>query len=672
MASTPSNPHTNRGSSVVPAGAPPTIVVWLGPDGGTEPTESDEVDWLIPLRIIRRAGSEPDLCEFEIDLGKTGDRVVDQQIPVGFARRVQVRTTDEIPLFWGDLTLFTQQIVPDDGEHAFATGRVEDFLFGNVLTGYRVWDPINNAIEEIEDDPAFNPLIDGVVEPNRRLRDTEEDDNSLKWVDPESVRTAGARATQDTLDAEEWTLKHSIEALCHWLNKNETHIKNPEDLADAIDDDEAPKPKDLTLKRGQYLPDYLDDLLHPHGYDWYLDLAMSEPSEEDPPPDPLPAPVLEPRIAIFQRAKGEEREVYFQRPGETLDLAESNAPIVAIDTSVVDLANKIKAYGGVQEREITIELKPAWDPGVNRANDKLSADDLHKEDGASYKGNEDVWRLWVVSEAGDYTDLRSEIGAAPNLGMTTPSGGPTALEVFDGYVPRRRKFEACLTLDDQGKRRRPLVEWSDDGGVSWKELPPGSGYVLLSDQLGLRFDGDTPPDDVMQADHPHSVGNSIVPKIRVTGTVAGDQRLFKELDITSTSPQERDVVLWLDVSDRFFDRKRQDTGLLKSVLISDPPDPDEADEQTDGVPVGSATQSAIEEYLDKIKADHEAAAVRVDLHLFGLIFSYKIGQLLTKVDGRNLSFNRNSPAASEKRYVQITEIHWDIQAQSTRLVVEPL
>ena len=54
----------------------------------------------------------------------------------------------------------------------------------------------------------------------------------------------------------------------------------------------------------------------------------------------------------------------------------------------------------------------------------------------------------------------------------------------------------------------------------------------------------------------------------------------------------------------------------------------------------------------------------------GIRLDFELGQLVTKVDGRNLSLNQNSATNPTKRYLQITGISYDRNNQRTSLEVQ--
>src|SRR3990172_7280658 len=94
-------------------------VVLLGPADGTAPDATDEVDFLYPTRIDRRAGSKGDAASFVYDLGRTGEYVVDAELRDEMTRQIEVRLADDEgnpiggALFAGEMTQQTLQVGPD-------------------------------------------------------------------------------------------------------------------------------------------------------------------------------------------------------------------------------------------------------------------------------------------------------------------------------------------------------------------------------------------------------------------------------------------------------------------------------------------------------------------------------------------------------------------------------
>lgn len=630
MTSAPASPFR---STALPAVRP---VVYLGPEDGTAPTGNDLVTWLRVNEISRTAGGRSlDHIVLTVDLGIDGldRRLVDLATPTRFARQVEIwcpatdDEEDDLPLAWGELTI--QEIQIDDRrESATVTARIEPYHFGSPLPGFTVYDPRTSTEKLVADDVPFNPSIDGTVEANRSSREHSEKGYRL-WIDPESMRREPARTWQGAT-ASLWSIDTALDALCKVCNPEETHLKNPA-IADQSIFGEAAAFENVAVPRGAFLPSILDRLLSPFGYAWRLELTSDADGN------------LTKQIVVFKRGEGTEKELRLQRPDELLDLSKTNVSRLTTAHSIADLANVIKAEGSLQQREVTVELYRGWTEAEDALGlDVLTRDPLLKAV-SEFQSHQNAWRLWVGNEAGDACGTRQTVAPIPAapLDLTT---------VFDVVAPRRRKVEDCLTKDEEGHRRPAVLEYYDTGEEIWKQVPSEWGYTILPDQIGVYFSGDFPPAILY--------GNGNDARLRITGTITGDSRLAHTTDRRSTSPNRRDVTLHLDLSDRFHDRKRQTDGPLASQILA-PHGSDERDDAT-----------TLEQYAEKVQAVEEAADLRVSILLHGLDFGYEIGDLLTRVNGRNISFNRNSATAAAKRYMQITGIRYLVEEQRTELLVD--
>ena len=625
---------------------------WLGRDAGQDPREEDEDPTFVPLKIMRTAGGRQlDYCELAVDLGRREERLVDIRTPTKWNRQVTIRKlsaeTPDLdgdgapidnsdPAFWGFLGTQTISLRAPNDESATVTARLDNFLFGVPLTGMRVRDPRTDTVVVLERDPFFNPLVNGVIWANRSTHRNTVGDYVL-WVHPESVKTVPAETYQGETSRGAWTLIDMVHSVCGLLNGNELFIKNPtrDELVASIVD--APEVENFYLKRGLWLPQALDAILEPHGFGWFTKISRGDSG------------AIVRKISVFKRGVGEEKEIFLQRPDDTtppaLDTALTNVAELVHELSVADLANKIEGYGGYQGREITLELYRGW----LESEDSLTADELDKtetaDNGSLYLTHPDAWRLWVANEAGDWTGYRPEIPNPRDL-----SG------VFSRFVARRRWMDDCCQRDVNDRRIPPVAHWYDPappsgGAAEWRVIPPGS-YSVLTDQIGIRFNGAKPPDDIVSA------GANV--KIRLTGTVSGDSRLFKEATRRDESPNGRNVTLVLDLSDRFFDRSVQTTGTYASAINDDaiyqPEDIDDGDD--------------LQEYVNAVRNTEDAANIRAGITLAGIHDEYEIGNLITKVNGRNISFNRLSDDTEETRYLQVVGIEHDTQRQLTVLRVE--
>lgn len=621
----PANPYTNTAK---PARK---VKILLGDQDGSE--ASDEVTYLKLLRIHRsNGGRHLDYAEFEYDLGATGERIENHLVQEQVARQVEVWLLDDQGnadqlLFWGELLL--ESITLDRGESLRFQASVQPWHFGNICEGMNVKDPNSGDIVTVNEDPVFQPLIDGKIENNMS---TELHDEHLYrlWIDPESVRTTEARTLQDA-SAEEWTLVDVIDSLQWMLNPDEEFIENAVVLPDDPIFEDAPTVRNLHLRRGAYLPQYLDDILLPYGYGWYLGLGT----------DPDNASIR--KIVIFKQGTGTERMLYLQPLEETLDLAKTNTEQTKLDTDIADLANVIVGQGSFQQRQVTLPLERGWEED----DDELDVADLVRSDpGSQFATKKNVWRLFVGNEDGSYNGLRDEITAAPDLSS-----------VLVNWIPRRQKLGSCLTLEprtssETGIRMRPVLEWSSDSGASWAVVPDEWGYQILQDRVGIYFTGDEVPEEIRFA--------ADEALLRITGTLTGPYRVQQTATKQSTSPQRREVKLFLDLSDRFHDRAIQLSGEFRS----------ESPFLADGVADTRDDSDELLEFLEAAREIEDAAGMTASFGLHGIHLDYQIGELLTRIDGRDIFLDRKSVGAETKRYLQMTGIIFDWQQQGTMIEVE--
>lgn len=605
--------------------AAPDVRVYLGDtSGGDIVPASDQVTYLIAQELNWTAGGQQlDNATFLWNLGDSTAPITQVQnitTPTNWNRQIEVRLYDAngstfTPLFWGDLT--GQQITPNS---AVVTASVFPYHFGDVLDGPMVYDTISEDDVTLPEPIEFNPLIDGIIEGNMSSR--ERFGKHHVWGDPESFRTDEAETYQaETLS--NWTLQEAVKAVCWRCNPDETYIKNPSDFSafDGYD----PEPQNVVLPWGKYLPEYLDGLLHPLGFNWCLSLSQSGTSTEK-------------RITIFRRGDGPELTLPMQAIGNTLDLGSTECDSFDLSTDVGGLANEIKLRGSRYQYEVTIDLYRGW----VEADDSQTESDLDKGVPTSnYETKPYVWRLFVANEAGDYNSTRSTTQPIP--------AAPRDWSEYDVLVPRRRQIEDCLTYADDGKRRPPFLEWSDDDGSTWQPVPPSWSYTIYQTQMAIEFVGDRPPAELIAA------GDNA--KLRVTCTMTADVAIEETAAKRTETPNGRKVVAGLDVSDRYHYRQIAITGSLASQLNTAGTDPADTRDDT----------TALTSFAEQIRGDEESARMSGSFGLIGLNLNYWIGDLLTEISGRAISLNRNSAGGTPK-YLQVMGVSWYPQQQRTRLV----
>ncbi|MCA9010362.1 MAG: hypothetical protein KDB01_11475, partial [Planctomycetaceae bacterium] len=392
------------------------------------------------------------------------------------------------------------------------TGRIEvrPYLLGRTLDGLRVKHNQENVIiTVVGTEIVFNPMVDGVCLGN--MSDVQAAHDEFVWIDPEIVLTDYATAYHEH-SGEEWTLIEAIKTICWSCNPGEELFANPTlDPASPIWID-SPVLKDIRMAAGQYLPAYLDQLLHALGYNWYLDHETGVESQDDE-----TFKFNKPKIVIFRKGdqtrgdntRPDMKELYFQPPGELLNLEQSNVNAYDIRRRIGDSITAVRVLGDKLRAEVTLPLYPCW----KADKDSLTASDLAIDAGPEYAENQHVHRLWIANEGGDAYLLRESpdlypIGAPPNFdeifAICKGDDGDSDIQRFqDKTVKRRRVIEPPLTYKGTATervRRDLLLEYSTDNGVTWIEVTSKvGGFSVLPDQIGIIFTDNEPPAELVNA-----------------------------------------------------------------------------------------------------------------------------------------------------------------------------
>lgn len=606
------------------------MTVLIGPTGGDPPGLTDYFDDVYCVRVVQSAsGQRLDYAELVHNLR---DHLQDRAQPDNFARMIDARLPD------GDGTLIhrgdyvRESAGVNDGESLTAQSQLRSYHFGNPLTGYDVF-AVSGFSQFINSDIVFNPLIDNrtLFNMSNKNRNGDVALNGRLWVHPESISATVGETWQGQTKSE-WTLSHAVRSLCWLLNPTEPFILNPS--TESIDRlIVGPSVRAVTIPIGTRLPQALDLLLRPLGFNWHIDYTTADTAGL-------------PQIRIFQIGAGPEKELYLQPPGSILDLAESNINAFTIDNNIGDSFNQVTVLGEYEEAECTFPLFAAWDA----THDSITPDDLDK-DGAEYVGHETVWRLFIANEAGDINPATSRLGQTPTV--------PDLTGVFELWVAHHRTLQEPLTYiagtpsaSTPLQERRPhVVEYSDDSGATWLAAPETWTVKLCPDQIGILFDGKTIPQELYDA------GSS--GRLRITGSVFGDSRIKSTATRNAWAVNGRVVENVMLRPDKFQYRFRNIAGTYQSVLTGSA---DTKDHSTE-----------ISDFAEAIRDQNQYAEVDCEFKLPGWHLEYEIGDLITKINGREISLDAAPASAPVNRYVQIVERRFEMSATSgpqTILIVD--
>lgn len=616
------------------------IGVFIASESGIRPTLADYDPNTIAVSWSVVAGSGLWQAKLISNLGKQNRRIQDTGVTFNGNRQIEIWKLNDDPdvpsdsasfqerlLFWGEMIGIEIEI-SEQGEGERITAAIVPYHFGNVVGGQKVSYAGDTYTVPISIE--FNPQIDG-KEVSNSFQPTGHTGDEYFWVDPESVRTASAITYQDgTVSA--WTLATMVESMCIHFNQDETLIANASNTAIETAITSTTVIKNMVYAFGDYLPVYLDSICNTLGYGWVIDCKKIDDTANTHYPDSFPV------IRFYQQQTGDEKTVKMQAPGEVLNLTDTNCNRLGMSVSLGNLRNIIRGVGALIEREMTIPLYRTWE----------STDDENYD---HENPAEEIGRKWAANEGGDYNGIRAEIpDDPPNFGT--------------GWIPKRRVIEDCITLRDD-KRRPPRLEYRVDDASDWQLVPNEWGYRVLHNEIGVWFTGQR-HEGSTNGGIPEEMLTDTV-ELRITGTIRGDTRVEYTTGSSPPSPNSNDIYETIDLSDRYFDRRRQDTGAYASILTG---------------PMDSKYDySDLQDYIEEVQDKSDLADAQAEVTLIGLHHSfnadgtddaYKVGDIITKLEGREISFNRaGSPVGA--KYLQVVGITWINEPgnQSTVLSLSP-
>lgn len=615
-----------------------------------------------------------------VDLEWAVQPLIDRVLPADFTRMLDVLFPDT-DVTRAALCDYVQETEDVDSKREILTaqGQFRGALYGPVFEGQRWTDQLASIPDatpiETNQSPIFNPRIDGVVLPNQsdiQENDFDNRDEAFFWCPPEFARTPTSQAGFIQIP-ELWNLKSAVHSMIWACNPDETFLTNPV-LADLVVLDSAPTIEDVKLPIGKELDFYLDRLLQPNGFNWYIDYETGEGDEpngdyqgkfandaEADAADPTPGPddsyfntttmttfvrnagntawedtgevdsehkfnKNKPKIVVFEQGVGTEKDLFFAAPATDWNADDNNLNKYSIDWSIGDATNVIRVLGGFERAEVTFEVYKGWDP----SDDALTASDLDKSDSASmYAAKPTVHRLWVGNEDGEFTASRAEITGALDLSS-----------IFELWFPHRREMEDPFTYQgepDGRQRRQVWVEYSVAAGSPVWQPVPNEGFgqpFIVPGTLQLLWQGDQPPTVLIDA------GTDA--RVRVTCVVAGDAQIEGLATRETWAVNGRDVPLVLNLPQKFQHNFVQDTGPFASSLFGDPAGEDVKDDTV-----------LIQDYAETLRAQYTSAEAKCRFELPGIHTFYEIGNLIASINGRNIDLNQASDTAPEPRYPQV-------------------
>lgn len=588
------------------------------------------------LRVERATGGGmKDSATIEIDLSSTGTGAgYIQNLAIGSLAGALIEVWGYpagVPTLWHRGTAVAPSLeIGAHGERLTFTSRVEPWHFGLVMDGVLTFDPLTGGVLTLPDECVFNPEIDDAIFANQsglmQLFGV-----APVMLDPESCRTAEALTVQGDAPLL-WTPQTAVAYLCWALNGQQTYLRNPTGYGLLP----SWPLQNFRLERGKFLCDYLDEMLPRWGMTWGLDYSSGQPT-----------------IAFVVRGLGTPNSVYLGPPGAAY--SGDNALHSTVNYDVGNARNQAVVYGDWHFVESTWSLQKGWPEALDATPEtSLTKDSTDFNDPS--KNYRDVWRKWVLNEAGDYVGTRPEITAPYDL----------AALVGHAVTPRRRKFLPSITLGNDlspfGEVGGALVEYSVDGAVTWHPIAKleDRTCVLLERECGIRFDGLFPPAELMRAGS--QPGTSLQAQVRITATIRDDVRLGAIVGPDAASPLAATAPFLIDEQEKFHWREVLPTSKNYPAVQSGELTADQANDL-----------AALTDYATWLQEVFDVADAGGHLVVEGLDNGvYQLGDLITTINGRNISLNAQSAASGQVRAPQVVGISYDAQNQRRTLILETM
>ena len=500
----------------------------------------------------------------------------------------------------------------------------------------------------------FNPEIDSKVRPNRDpyILTNFNGGKCHAFVEYDSTRTDraasgfGLGGGSDARD--EWTLFDIVQYLCWVLNPRQEFVRNPtdQDLELVFGDlaaQRAEAVRNFSCRHGSFLPEVLDDLLHPRGYGWFVKHER----------------LGRRKLEFYRRGEGTgpKLTVDMGKPGAVLDPSRHNCYGADLSFDAAACVNRVSAVGSNMRFELTVELVRAWPAEKDSLAETV--EQLRKsEDSQAFDAVRDVWRKWALNESGDYTGLRTTITGHFNLMESIGVGG-----FDDAWVPRRRQFLPCLTLGTDGKpigqHGGCVVEFwnvAKEGGAGWDVIGDDMVCHLAEDECAVYFGGELPPERIYEA--------GAAAKVRITCTLESDLPVgWDEVGVSKASPTDTPIPLALDLSDQFHFRKVSEVSQFYAQVNDGTFKSDQVDDR-----------DRLKEYLARVIDAEDHGQISGSLVLEGVDrWEVELGQPVHTIDGRDLNLNGrsgNDSLNTGPKYPTIVSIRYDVEGQATVLELE--
>jgi len=294
-----------------------------------------------------------------------------------------------------------------------------------------------------------------------------------------------------------------------------------------------------------------------------------------------------------------------QAPGELYRPSQTDFRSLAVVAQFTSTARHYMARGDRKIYESTFDLVAGWDDGLA----SYELERYSPSTSSEFNSVRDVFRKWVLNEAGEYSESPYSRGPALDL---------SAIFEGDPYVRRHRRLLPCLSYDSLGRGYGVYAEISFDEGTTWERLSISA--KVLENECGLYLTEDVLPPRYLRAATRGEV------RVRVTASIEADACLEAERDIAGAADLP-ETTRCLEVPAGYRYRKVTQTSRFHGQVG--------ADEQDDTAKLQALVDAALQ-------ADQRNPVPgRVEMPYLAL--AHRVGQRVCGVRGRRLDLAREQP-----------------------------
>jgi len=346
-------------------------------------------------------------------------------------------------------------------------------------------------------------------------------------------------------------------------------------------------------------------------------------------------------LRVWAAGSGATTTLKLQAVGSVLDPALSTLASCHWDRDGSGLVNAPVVLGGRKEIEGTFPLVPGWKTALLASPPEPGDEDYEAKfvrGGGQEFAYVDAGRLWVLNEAGQASGADYGSQALFDLTTALPSGV---------WSRRPRPFRPPISRHGPevrvGEQPRAQItfDWSHDP-PNWHELsdigieflPEGAGLRITAadlDAIIIHHDESTSTYDTYWEQLTSEDAADI--RVRVVACLLDDSRLLATPEVPAGCPVTRAIGAFFDRREKFVYRQRQETGDYASILTGDA---DEADDAT------ALTAEGL-----RIQALTAPLTVRAGAQVTDVEGDYALGQRVTKIAGREISFKASGTMTPE-------------------------